>query len=240
MDRDGGNSKVPEMVLSSLILMPVETVSACWKACYDSPQSASPSRTGFVEASFRSSVDGFLVLTDRRMVFIASSGLMVTKHEVALSIDYEDILGVECLKGISHKLRISHRWSATPAAFHTFMDASVSAVNMMTSGDAIIPPELIKENLVLRIEDRLMKMEEERKREKTQLILDFSFLKSILEKGGVVMQSMRCPSCGADLQMPKSGTTVKCDYCGTPVNAIDIFERIRGLLASIDSSETRK
>jgi len=199
-----------------------------------------PSRNGFVEANFLSSVDGFLVLTDRRMAFIASKGLMVTRHEVALSIDYEDILGVECVSGISQKLRISHKWSATPALFHTFMDASASTVNLMTSGDAVIPPELIKENLVNMIKDRLMEIEEERKREKTQLILDFSFLKSILEKGGVVMQSMRCPSCGAILQMPKSGTIVKCDYCGTSVNSIDIFERIRGLLESIDSGEARK
>jgi hypothetical protein len=231
---------LPEVVLSSLILMPGESVSAGWKACYELPKSALPTRSGFVEVNFPSSVDGFLVLTDRRMVFIASKGLMVTRQEVALSIDYEDILGVECVSGISHKLRISHKWSATPAVFHTFMDGSASAVNLMTSGDAIIPPESIKENLVLRIRDRLMEIEEERKREKTQLILDFSFLKSILEKGGVVMQSMRCPSCGANLQMPKSGTTVKCDYCGTSVNAIDIFERLRKLLANIDSGEARK
>jgi len=231
---------LPEMMLSSLILMPGEPVSAGWKACYELPKSALSSRSGFVEASFPTSVDGFLVLTDRRMVFIASRGLMVTKHEVALSIDYEDILGVECVSGISQKLRISYKWSATPAAFHTFSDASASAVNLMTSGDEIIPPDLIKEDLVMRIENRLMKMEEERKMEKTQLILDFSFLKSILEKGGVVMQSMRRPSCGAILQIPKLGTTVKCDYCGTSVNAIDIFERIRGLLANIDSGEARK
>lgn len=231
---------MPEVVESSLILIPGESVGACWKACYDSPQSSLQARSGFVGASFPSNVDGFLVLTDRRMVFIASRGLMTTKYEVALSIDYEDILGLECVSGISPKIRISHKGSATPAAFHTFMDASASAVNLMTSGDAIIAPEVIRQDLATRIKDRLIEMEEDRKKGTTQLVLDFSFLKSILEKGGVVMQSMRCPSCGADLQMPKSGTTMKCEYCGTSVKAIDIFERIRGLLMSIDSGEARK
>ncbi len=231
---------MPEAVESSIILVPGESVGACWRACYDPPQSALQVRSGFVGASFPSNVDGFLVLTDRRAVFIASRGLMVTTYEVALSIDYEDILGLECVSGISRKLRISHKGSAIPVAFHTFIDAFTPTVNLMTNGDTIIAPEVIKEDLAVRIKDRLIEMEEDRKKGKTQLVLDFSFLKSILERGGVVMQSMRCPSCGADLQMPKSGTTLKCDYCGTSVNAIDILERIRGLLASIDSSEARK
>ena len=240
MDRDGGKSKVPEMVLSSLILIPGESVGEFWKACYDLPQGALQARSGSVGVNFPSSLDGFLVLTDRRVVFIASRGLMVTKYEVALSIDYEDILGLDCVSGFSQKLRISHKGSATPAALHTFIDASAFAANLMTSQDSIIAPEVIKEDLATRIKDRLIEMEEDRKRGTTQLVLDFSFLKSILEKGGVVMQSMRCPSCGADLQMPKSGSTMKCEYCGTTVKAIDVFDRIRDLLTSIDPSQARK
>ena len=40
---------------------------------------------------------------------------------------------------------------------------------------------------------------------------------------------------GGNSKLPK-----ECEYCGTSVKADDIFERMKGLLASIDSSEARK
>jgi len=37
-------------------------------------------------------------------------------------------------------------------------------------------------------------------------MLDFSFLKTYMEKGGLVMQVLKCPECGAGAEFPKTGT----------------------------------
>jgi DNA-directed RNA polymerase subunit RPC12/RpoP len=63
-----------------------------------------------------------------------------------------------------------------------------------------------------------------------QYILDFSFLKAEMEKGGLVVQSVKCPSCSAAIALPQTGSTTKCEYCGATVFAQDVFDRIKGLM----------
>jgi DNA-directed RNA polymerase subunit RPC12/RpoP len=61
-------------------------------------------------------------------------------------------------------------------------------------------------------------------------MLDFSFLRTFMKKGGLVMQVLKCPECSASIKFPKNGTQTKCAYCGRTIHAQDIFEKVKKLL----------
>ena len=67
-------------------------------------------------------------------------------------------------------------------------------------------------------------------KEKVQIILDFSALKDVMSKGGIVMTSYKCPECNAKLDIPEAGKVLICKYCGTPIKPVDIFEKIKLLI----------
>ena len=79
------------------------------------------------------------------------------------------------------------------------------------------------------IKTRKDENEAERKRDKIHVMLDFSFLKSIMEKGGLVMQVLKCPECGATVDFPKTGNETKCNHCGKTIYAQDVFEKVKGI-----------
>jgi len=80
------------------------------------------------------------------------------------------------------------------------------------------------------IKDKRTRIEKAQMKEKVQIILDFSSLKQIMKKGGLVMTTFRCPSCGASLDFPKTGKVIVCKYCDVPIKPVDIFEKIRSLI----------
>lgn len=80
------------------------------------------------------------------------------------------------------------------------------------------------------IANRKEEIEAEKKKERLHVLLDFSFLKTYMEKGGLVMKVIRCPSCNAEIEFPESGTQTKCSYCGSTIYAQDIFEKVKSLL----------
>jgi uncharacterized Zn finger protein (UPF0148 family) len=67
-------------------------------------------------------------------------------------------------------------------------------------------------------------------KEKVQIILDFSSLKDVMSKGGIVMTSYKCPECNAKLDIPETGKVLICKYCGTPIKPVDIFEKVKSLI----------
>jgi DNA-directed RNA polymerase subunit RPC12/RpoP len=83
------------------------------------------------------------------------------------------------------------------------------------------------ENVVAKRKEAL---EAERKRDKIHVLLDFSFLKDIMEKGGLIMQVLKCPECGASFDFPQSGNLTKCTHCGKTIYAQDIFEKVKDLI----------
>ena len=92
------------------------------------------------------------------------------------------------------------------------------------------PLELLKPMIESAIKMRTDEIEAERKKDKVHLMLDFSFLKTMMEKGGLVMQVLKCPECGATVEFPKSGNETKCNHCGKPIYAQDVFEKVKGLI----------
>ena len=80
------------------------------------------------------------------------------------------------------------------------------------------------------IKQRKRKIIEERKKEKLHVLLDFSFIRNYLEKGGIILQTYKCPECGAHIKLPEHGTTIVCKYCGAVIKAEDIFKKIKDFL----------
>ncbi|ABL78774.1 TFIIB-type zinc ribbon-containing protein [Thermofilum pendens] len=66
------------------------------------------------------------------------------------------------------------------------------------------------------------------KREKPAV--DFSSIRDILERGGVVVYTVKCPVCGAPLKLPETGRETKCSYCGATVYAEDVLGKLKELL----------
>jgi hypothetical protein len=63
-----------------------------------------------------------------------------------------------------------------------------------------------------------------------QIIIDFSSLKDVMSKGGVVMSAYNCPNCNAMVDIPEAGKILICKHCGTPIKPVDIFEKIKSLM----------
>lgn len=76
-------------------------------------------------------------------------------------------------------------------------------------------------------------MEAKEKLGKVQVVIDFSFLKSAAEKGGIILTTVSCPYCGGRVELPKAGDTLRCVYCNKLVYATDIFAKLKDLLGSI-------
>jgi hypothetical protein len=77
---------------------------------------------------------------------------------------------------------------------------------------------------------RKRELENEKKKDKIQLVLDFSTLKEYMEKGGLVLQKTKCPECNAPIPLPTIGNQMRCQHCGSVILAQDIFEKIKGLI----------
>jgi hypothetical protein len=63
-----------------------------------------------------------------------------------------------------------------------------------------------------------------------QIIIDFSSLKDVMSKGGLVMSTYKCPNCNGMVNIPEAGKVLVCQYCGTPIKPVDIFEKIKSLM----------
>ena len=78
--------------------------------------------------------------------------------------------------------------------------------------------------------DRKEKIKTLKMKERVHVILDFSFLKDYMEKGGLVLQTFKCPHCDAPVQLPSSGNQTQCKHCGNTIYAQDIFEKVKALI----------
>lgn len=81
--------------------------------------------------------------------------------------------------------------------------------------------------------ERLYEIEEAKRSERIQYVVDFSFLKAEMERGGISLTSVKCPNCAANVRVPESGKTFECGYCGGTIHATDVFEKMKGLLGGL-------
>lgn len=79
-------------------------------------------------------------------------------------------------------------------------------------------------------EAKCLNGEMDKEKANIQIILDFSSLKDIMAKGGLVMSTYKCPNCNGMVKLPEEGKVLICEYCGTPIKPVDIFEKIKSLI----------
>jgi len=73
----------------------------------------------------------------------------------------------------------------------------------------------------------------ERVRLRKAITLDFVKLAKLMASTGVIVKAIKCPNCGANIDLPKKGDTVKCPYCNATIKAIDVYEMIKELLKEL-------
>jgi len=150
---------------------------------------------------------GYLFLTTDRIIFISQ------KEERLVRLYYEQIKTVD------------------------FEDIFDNWVNIETKSQNLISFRVEKsllEDVANKIQGQIVKKiaeaAQEQKAERIHIVVDFSFLRPLAEKG-VVIHALTCPHCGAKIsELPSSGDFFDCIYCGSKIFASDINQEINRLL----------
>ena len=114
----------------------------------------------------------------------------------------------------------------TAATIHPQSDGTLIGVLVQGLALAIVN---LREQKMDELQRRLAEAQKAANKAPTQIIMDFSWLREYMEKGGVLMRSTKCPSCGGKIEIPSHGEKVQCEYCGTIMVAEDIFKKIKDL-----------
>jgi len=165
---------------------------------------------------------GILLLSTQRLRWLTRRERGFWKKVVSFLVVHE--IPLEDIKGISGGSGDSRNWQ---------LPKKISVVDSNGESTFILQYaflELFKPMIENAIEIRRKEIDTEKKKERIHVMLDFSFLKTYMEKGGLVMKVLKCPECGATIEFPKSGTQTKCSHCGNTIYAQDIFEKIKSLL----------
>ena len=167
---------------------------------------------------------GILLLSTRKLRWLERRERGFLKKVTSFLVVYETPL--EEIRGISGDTGDSGDWKLPKNMKISVVDSNDE--NKFNLKYAFL--ELFKPIIENAIEIRRKEIEAEKKKERLHVMLDFSFLKTYMKKGGLIMQVLKCPHCSATLEFPESGTQTKCSYCGNTIYAQDIFEKVKSLL----------
>jgi ribosomal protein S27E len=165
---------------------------------------------------------GALLLTSRRLIWLERRQIGVWKPQITYQVALD--MPLENIKGILAESGDCGTWASAKKVSIVTNDGE-NTFNLQSAFQELLRP-MIESAIKMRRDEN----EAEKKREKIHVMLDFSFLKSIMEKGGLVMQVLKCPECGATVDFPKSGNETKCVHCGKTIYAQDVFEKVKGLI----------
>lgn len=161
---------------------------------------------------------GSMVLTNRRLFWVAKRGVFGKSYHSTCEIRLEDIKGIS--SGGALLKYISIMDSQGENIFHLRIPGIPGSVDSARFS----PP------IQSAIKARKEELESEKKRERVHVLLDFSFLKDHMRQGGLSIETFRCPSCGAPVKLPDSGNQTTCEHCGSVIYSQDIFEKIKALI----------
>lgn len=155
---------------------------------------------------------GFLVVTNQRVLFVCKQGRWAKDYGIIYGANLEDIMAVSSGRfGGNDKLIILDKNSQQKQFIEPKINSLVLIVNSAIS-------------------DRKNKLQARKEREHVQIILDFSSLKDVMSKGGLIMTTYKCPNCNGMVEIPEAGKVLMCQYCGTPIKPVDIFEKVKSLI----------
>lgn len=165
---------------------------------------------------------GTLLLSTRRLCWLEKRKRGFWKQTTSFVVDYE--IPLEGIKGITGDTGNSADWTNTKRI--CVIDSNGENEFMLENAFFETFRPMVEDALkIKRKEIKAMK-----KKERIHITLDFSFLKTYMEKGGLVMKVLKCPECGGTIEFPESGTQTKCTHCGKSIHAQDIFEKVKSLL----------
>ena len=155
---------------------------------------------------------GFLVVTNQRVLFGCKLGRLSKEYAVMYGTNLENIVTVSHGKfGYNDKLIILENNNQHRDFVHPKIHSVIPTINSA-------------------ITERKSQLQAQKVKEHIQIVLDFSSLKDVMSKGGLVMSTYKCPNCNGMVNIPEAGKVLMCEYCGTPIKPVDIFEKIKSLL----------
>jgi len=172
---------------------------------------------------------GTLLLTNRRLLWLEQhvttrrSGFLSTTTESSWLVRYE--IPLDRIKGITGSSGDSQSWLSAPSEVHIVDERGEHRFKLYYAFVEVFKPT-VEAAVVLRQDE----VEREKRQDKVQVLLDFSFLRKYMEDGGMVVQNLKCPVCGASVKFPDAGSQSMCSHCGANIYANDVFKKIKDLI----------
>jgi ribosomal protein S27AE len=173
--------------------------------------------TVLVETCRHKDVFGNLFLTNKRIIFEHQSGIFTKRVYVTLDLPLEAVSSIS-VEGILSKKLVVYAKKGFVSDFPVRLDFSVKE------------PEQWQGRIRAAVGAKMQSIEAEKRKERVQIVLDFGALKEYMIRGGLTLQAIKCPECGAPMKLPDSGNQTKCEHCGNTILAQDIFEKIKSLV----------
>jgi DNA-directed RNA polymerase subunit RPC12/RpoP len=173
-------------------------------------------------------VGGAMLLTSRRLLWLEQhvttrrSGFLSTTTESSWLVKSE--IPLDGIKGITGSSGDSQSWPSFTEVH--VVDAAGEHVFKLQYGFWEVFKPVVEAAVGLRQDEA----EREKRQDKVQVLLDFSFLRKYMEDGGMVVQNLKCPECGASVKFPDAGSQSVCDHCGANIYANDVFKKIKDLI----------
>jgi hypothetical protein len=159
--------------------------------------------------------NGFLVLTNQKLVFLEEHGVFGKSYHPIMSIQLAKLGGISM--------------GGTLMPFVSIADESATNIfHLQGIGKNEFEP--FRAYIADACSKRKNDLENEKKKERIQFTIDFSELKQFMVNGGLVLQKTKCPECNAPIPIPETGKQIQCTHCGSTILAQDIFEKIRSLI----------
>jgi len=156
---------------------------------------------------------GILLLTDDRLVF-EFEGQVSARELTAVE-------GVTVEKNLLYNRRFSDALKITwgPTSKEVFV---IHNTRSKYSTEAVASTTLeLRRRMTVR----------EQASHSTQIVMDFSWMRDYLSRGGLVITTVKCPQCGGNVDLPEIGKATKCKYCGSTLYAQDLFARLKELVS---------
>jgi len=159
--------------------------------------------------------NGILALTNQRLLFLEAHGIFGKSYHQTLTIPLAKLGGISV--------------GGTLIPFISIADDFENHIFHITGvGKNEFPG--FRQKIMECCQERREELEAEKRKERVQIVIDFSMLREYMEKGGLILQQTKCPGCNAPIPIPASGKQVVCQHCGSTILAQDIFEKIKSLI----------
>lgn len=201
----------------ALILEKDESIVNSWEGDYEEHRKVKVGIGGRRTREEKEKTKGVLVLTNRKVVFLQQRGTFSKSYHPLFTIPVESVCSIS-MGGTLNKYVSLFTTDDDEYIFH------LSGI-----GDDLKLNQF-RETIYKQIASRKEAIQSEKMKEKVHVMLDFSFLKEYMSKGGLNLQVIKCPHCGGSVEMPQSGDKFTCKYCNSTILAQDIFEKVKGLI----------